>query len=184
MSDLRQMGVRLWAATIGLILLVLVWQWFSLGSSKDTRRVQPEALPLVASYDIGSALQNILEHNLWEPDRKAAEANADTEAIQNEVVAAPQVSLQFKALVQKGDSLLAVIGSDNDPASFKNYAQGDTLPNGEVLLYIDADKITIGDLPDESVDQHGSTEQPQENDQSEPATTTLYLFGRTGSASE
>src|SRR5690606_23776760 len=119
-------------------------------------------------------------------DRKTTEAGvAGTEASQNEVVTAPEVSLQFKALAQKGDNLLAVIGSDNDPTTFKRYAQGDTLPNGKVLLYIDADKITFGDLPGEhDAPSQEAQMQDGDEDKTEPITTTLYLFGRMGSASE
>jgi hypothetical protein len=215
MSDLRQTSLRLWAAGAGLILVVLVWQWFSLGSTRGARLILPDAIPELATVDINTALTDILEHNLWEPERKAMEAGDGAEVGEEIIEAAPQVTLQFKALVKKGESLLAVIGENNDPASFKNYAEGDTLPNGQVLLYIDADKITIGDLPGEldtssSSDAQDapadtdaasaeSTETPDtesaestdatdaestEASGTKPATTTLYLFGRTGSASE
>lgn len=203
MNDLRQTGLRFWAAVAGLILVVLVWQWFSLGATRGARLILPDAIPELTAIDINAALTDILEHNLWEPERRAIEAGGSNETNQEEIIeAAPQVTLQFKALAKKGERLLAVIGENNDPASFKNYAEGDTLPNGQVLLYIDADKITFGDLPGESTassssdaqsteqdDTQEDTEQDTEQDaaaaaDSKPATTTLYLFGRTGSASE
>lgn len=215
MSDLRQTGLRFWAAVAGLILVVLVWQWFSLGSTRGARLILPDAIPELTAIDINAALTDILEHNLWEPERKAMEAGDGAEVGEEIIEAAPQVTLQFKALAKKGESLLAVIGENNDPASFKNYAEGDTLPNGQVLLYIDADKITFGDLPGESTGSSSndaqdapadtdaasaeSTETPDtesaestdatdaestEASDTKPATTTLYLFGRTGSASE
>lgn len=196
MSDLRQTSLRLWAAGAGLILVVLVWQWFSLGSTRGARLILPDAIPELATVDINTALTDILEHNLWEPERKAMEAGDGAEVGEEIIEAAPQVTLQFKALVKKGESLLAVIGENNDPASFKNYAEGDTLPNGQVLLYIDADKITIGDLPgeldtssssdaqDAPTDADATSAESTETADTKPATTTLYLFGRTGSASE
>lgn len=215
MNDLRQTGLRFWAAVAGLILVVLVWQWFSLGATRGARLILPDAIPELAALDINAALTDILEHNLWEPERKAMEAGDGAEVGEEIIEAAPQVTLQFKALAKKGESLLAVIGENNDPASFKNYAEGDTLPNGQVLLYIDADKITFGDLPGESTTSSSSdaqdapadtdaasaesTETPDtesaestdatdaestEASDTKPATTTLYLFGRTGSASE
>jgi hypothetical protein len=196
MSDLRQTSLRLWAAGAGLILVVLVWQWFSLGSTRGARLILPDAIPELATVDINTALTDILEHNLWEPERKAMEAGDGAEVGEEIIEAAPQVTLQFKALAKKGESLLAVIGENNDPASFKNYAEGDTLPNGQVLLYIDADKITIGDLPgeldtssssdaqDAPTDADAASAESTETADTKPATTTLYLFGRTGSASE
>lgn len=216
MNDLRQTGLRFWAAVAGLILVVLVWQWFSLGATRGARLILPDAIPELTAIDINAALTDILEHNLWEPERRAIEAGGSNETNQEEIIeTAPQVTLQFKALAKKGESLLAVIGENNDPASFKNYAEGDTLPNGQVLLYIDADKITFGDLPGESTGSSSSdaqdapadtdaasaesTETPDtesaestdatdaestEASDTKPATTTLYLFGRTGSASE
>lgn len=215
MNDLRQTGLRFWAAVAGLILVVLVWQWFSLGATRGARLILPDAIPELTAIDINAALTDILEHNLWEPERKAMEAGDGAEVGEEIIEAAPQVTLQFKALAKKGESLLAVIGENNDPASFKNYAEGDTLPNGQVLLYIDADKITFGDLPGESTTSSSSdaqdapadtdaasaesTETPDtesaestdatdaestEASDTKPATTTLYLFGRTGSASE
>lgn len=203
MNDLRQTGLRFWAAVAGLMLVVLVWQWFSLGATRGARLILPDEIPDLTAIDINAALTDILEHNLWEPERRAIEAGGSNETNQEEIIeAAPQVTLQFKALAKKGERLLAVIGENNDPASFKNYAEGDTLPNGQVLLYIDADKITFGDLPGESTassssdaqsteqdDTQEDTEQDTEQDaaaaaDTKPATTTLYLFGRTGSASE
>lgn len=197
MNDLRQTGLRFWAAVAGLILVVLVWQWFSLGATRGARLILPDAIPELSTIDINAALTDILEHNLWEPERRAIEAGGSNETNQEEIIeAAPQVTLQFKALAKKGESLLAVIGENNDPASFKNYAEGDTLPNGQVLLYIDADKITFGDLPgeldtssssdaqDAPTDADATSAESTETADTKPATTTLYLFGRTGSASE
>lgn len=154
-----------------LMLLVLAWQWFSLGAAHSNKQTLPDALQEFPPSSAQDAITVIIEHNLWEPERKSGPELVNGQQNGAEAVAdAVEKNWQLLALAKADDYLIAYIGDKSDPASFKKYIQGDLLPDGKTILKIEYDRVTYGAQGEVSTSETPNAKEPDK---------VLFLFGRT-----
>lgn len=169
MNDLMFVNKKPWLSALLVILLILVWQWFSLGAGRSDKQTLPAPLqehPVSSAQDAAAV---IIEKNLWEPDRKPGQEREQASAVQN-TAALEEKNWQLLALAMADDYLIAYIGDKSDPASFKKYIQGDLLPDGKTILKIEYDRVTYGAQSEVGTSEIPNVKEPDK---------VLFLFGRT-----
>lgn len=173
MNELILTTKKLWFASLVFLLLLLVWQWFTLGAGFSDKQTLPEPLQKFPVSNAQAAADIIIKHNLWEPDRKPGKDRAQLVAGET-VSAVVDTAWQLSALALTEGKMIAFIGDKSDPASFKKYSEGDQLPDGKTVLKIEHDRVVL------SVQDKVNTSENAKADNSE----SLFLFGRTGELGE
>lgn len=173
MNELVVTTKKLWLSVFVCLLLILFWQWFRLGAEHSDKQTLPEPLQEFPVGHAQEAADIIIEHNLWEPDRKPGQDREQLATAENAPVEVETI-WQLLALAKAEDHLIAYIGDKNDPASFKKYTEGDHLPDGKAILKIEHDRVVY------------STQNKIDTGENAGADTSrsLFLFGRTGDIGE
>lgn len=159
-----------------LMVLVLAWQWFSLGKGHSNRQALPEELQEFPPSSAQNAIAVIIEHNLWEPERKSGpELEGSQQNGAEVVVSAVEKNWQLIAVAQVGTDLIAYIRDASDPASLEQYGVGENLPDGKKILKIEQDSVVYS-IENEATNEASTNEKG--------ATKQLFLFGRTAEIGE
>jgi len=117
----------------GILLLIIVahaaWQWTHFSLPVLQHAEVPPAAPVVAKRS--QQLNTLLDHNLWDKLRGASKQQANAEQAANK---AKVVTWLLKGIVSRQHHVpVALITSDTHA---KLYRQGDTLPDGSLLIQV------------------------------------------------
>lgn len=160
-----------------LILLVLAWQWFSLGAAHSNKQTLPDALQEFPPSSAQDAITVIIEHNLWEPERKSGPELVNGQQNGAEAVAdAVEKNWQLMAVAQADEGLIAYIRDTSDPASLKKYSVGESLPDGKKILKIEQHSVVYRSENEATTNEANTSEKG--------ANKQLFLFGRTAAIGE
>jgi len=130
-------GKILYGALLSLLLAYSAWQWSGFELPVMKHAVLPPALPTALPLSTGQ-LETILAHNLWDKDR--GEGQKKNTALSDKASSKLTLwSLKGIAYQQMHEPVVMLASG----AVVKAYREGDSLPDGALLVRIMAGSIII-----------------------------------------